>query len=86
MLASKDYMNQILGNITDFQSHIVLICLGSVIIFVVSVLKENKIDVYGEIQKKNIAVRWLAYYIPLILVILSLSFSEGDTGFMYAQY
>lgn len=86
MLASKDFMNQILGNISDFQSHIVLITLGSLIIFVVSVLKENKIDVYGEIQKKNIAIRWLAYYIPLILVILSLSFSEGDAGFMYAQY
>ncbi len=86
MLASKNYMNQILGNISDFQSHIVLIALGSLIIFVVSLLKENKIDVYAEIQKKNIAIRWLAYYIPLILVILSLSFSDGDTGFMYAQY
>ena len=86
MLASKDYMNQILGNISDFQSHMVLITLGSLIIFVVSLLKENKIDVYGEIQKKNIAVRWIAYYVPLILIILSLSFSAGDTGFMYAQY
>ncbi len=86
MLTSKDYVNQILGNISDFQSHIVLIMLGSLIIFVISVLKENKIDVYGEIQKKNIAVRWLAYYIPMILIILSLSFSAGDTGFMYAQY
>lgn len=86
MLASKDYMNQILGNISDFQSHIILIILGSFIVFVVSLLKENKVDVYGEIQKKNIAIRWLAYYIPLILVILSLSFSAGDTGFMYAQY
>ena len=86
MLASKDYMNQILGNISDFQSHIVLISLGTLIIFVVSVLKENKVDVYAAIQKKNIAVRWLAYYVPLILVILSLSFSAGDAGFMYAQY
>lgn len=86
MLICKDYVNQILGNISDFQSHIVLITLDSLIIFVVSVLKENKIDVYGEIQKKNIAIRWLSYYIPLILIILSLSFSAGDTGFMYAQY
>ena len=86
MLASKDFMNQILGNISDFQSHIVLITLGSIIIFVISVLKENKIDVYGEIQKKNIIVRWGAYYILLTLVILSLSFNSGDTGFMYAQY
>ena len=86
MLASKDFMNQILGNIPDFQSHIVLIMLGTLIIFAVSVLKENKIDVYAEIQKKNIALRWLSYYIPMILVILSLSFSDGDAGFMYAQY
>lgn len=85
-LASKDYMNQILGNITDFQSHIVLIVLGSFIIFVVSVFKENKIDVYATIQKKNNVVRWLSYYVPLILIILALSFSAGDTGFMYAQY
>lgn len=86
MLASKDYVNQILGNISDFQSHIVLITLGSLIIFIVSLLKENKIDVYESIQKKNIAFRWAAYYVPLILIILSLSFSEGDAGFMYAQY
>lgn len=86
MLVSKEYMNQILGNISDFQSHIFLITLGTLIIFVVSLLKENKIDVYKAIQKKNIAFRWAAYYIPLILVILSFTFSEGDAGFMYAQY
>lgn len=86
MLASKDFMNQIFGKISDFQSHIVLIALGSMIIFVVSLLKENKIDVYASIQKKNIVLRWLAYYVPLILIILSLSFSAGDAGFMYAQY
>lgn len=86
MLASKDYMNQILGNISDFQSHILLITLGSLIIFAVSLMKENKIDVYASIQKKNIVFRWAMYYIPLILVILSFTFSEGDAGFMYAQY
>lgn len=86
VLASKDYMNQILGNISDFQSHIVLIALGCMIVFVVSLLKENKVDVYASIQKKNIAVRWLCYYVPLLLIILSFSFSAGDAGFMYAQY
>ncbi|WP_202799344.1 MBOAT family protein [Treponema sp. JC4] len=86
LLASKNFMNQIFGNITDFQSHIVLVVLGSLIIFVISILKENKIDVYKSIQNKNIIFRWAAYYIPLILIILSLSFSFGDTGFMYAQY
>jgi hypothetical protein len=79
-------MNQILGNISDFQSHIVLIALGCMIVFVVSLLKENKVDVYASIQKRNIAVRWLCYYVPLLLIILSFSFSAGDAGFMYAQY
>ena len=86
LLASKDYMNQILGNISDFQSHIMLVFIGSCIIFVVSILKERKIDVYKAIQNRNIAIRWLAYYIPMVLIILSLSFSSGDVGFMYAQY
>ncbi len=47
MLASKDFMNQIFRKIADFQSHIVLIALGSLIIFVVSLFKENKVDVYA---------------------------------------
>lgn len=63
-----------------------LIALGCMIVFVVSLLKENKVDVYASIQKKNIAVRWLCYYVPLLLIILSFSFSAGDAGFMYAQY
>lgn len=86
VLASKEYMNLILGNISNFQSHIMLVLYGSIIILVVSLLRENKVDVYKAIQKKNIAFRWAAYYVPLILVLLSLSFTSGDTGFMYAQY
>ena len=86
ILASKSNMNQILGNISDFQSHFVLIFLASITVFTVSLLKENNIDVYAALQKKNIFVRWLSYLIPMILVTLSFSFSAGDAGFMYAQY
>jgi len=86
MLLKKDTMNLILGNLSDWESHVVLIALGSITMFVVSVLKENNVDVYASIQKKNIAIRWAAYYAMLILIIISFSFSAGDTGFMYAQY
>lgn len=85
-LLSKTYLNQILGSISDFQSHIMLVFIACAIVFAVSVFKENKVDVYASIQKKNIVLRWFAYYIPLALVILSLSFTSGDSGFMYAQY
>ncbi len=86
ILASKSYLRDILGSISNFESHVILVFIGSAIIFAVSLLKENKIDVYKAIQKKNIAVRWGAYYLLLILVILSFTFSSGDAGFMYAQY
>ena len=83
---TRDYFVEIFGHITDIQSQIILVFIGCAITFVVSVLQENKIDVYTAIQKKNIAFRWVCYYVPLILIILSFSFSAGDTGFMYAQY
>ena len=75
-----------MGPISNFESHIILVFIGTFIIFVVSLLRENKIDVYAAIQKKNIAFRWGAYYVLLIIIILSFTFSSGDAGFMYAQY
>ena len=86
ILASQSYMRDIMGRISNFESQIICVAMGCIIMFIVSIMKENKIDVYASIQKKNIAVRWLAYYIPLILIILSFTFSAGDAGFMYAQY
>ena len=86
LLLNRDYLITIFGHISYFESQIILVTVSTIIVFVVSVYKENKIDVYKEIQKKNIALRWLAYYIPLILVILSFSFASGDSGFMYAQF
>ena len=86
LLLNRDYMVSVFGHISHFQSQIVLIAAGTIILFTVSVLKERNIDVYREIQKRNIAVRWLSYYVLLALVILSFSFSTGDSGFMYAQY
>lgn len=86
LLASKEYLRAFLGPISNFESHIILVFIGAFIIFVVSLLKENKIDVYTAIQKKNIAFRWGAYYVLLIIIILSFTFSSGDAGFMYAQY
>ena len=49
-------------------------------------LLEQLINNLDDNQKKNIAIRWAAYYAMLILIIISFSFSAGDTGFMYAQY
>lgn len=86
VLFNRDYLIQIFGHISYFESQILLVIIGTAIVFAVSILKENKVDVYKKIQEKNIAVRWMAYYLLLALIILSFSFSNGQTGFMYAQY
>ena len=86
LLVSKTYLRDIMGKISNFESQIICVAIGCLIMLVVSVLKENKVDVYAAIQKKNIAVRWLTYYVMLALIILSFTFSAGDAGFMYAQY
>ena len=86
MLLKKDTMNIILGNLSDWESHVILIALGTAAMFAVSIFKENGVDVYAALQKRNIAVRWGAYYAMLALIIISFSFSAGDAGFMYAQY
>lgn len=68
------------------ESKLTLVAAGCMIIFIVSVLKEKNCDVYASLQRKNIAVRWGAYYLLAILVILSLTFAPGTQGFMYAYY
>lgn len=83
---SESYLKSVFGSFRDVESQIVLIFAASVIVFVVSVLKERKVDVWAGIKKRNIALRWAAYYVPLLLVVLSLSFASGNTVFMYAQY
>ncbi len=83
---SKAYLKDIFGSFRDVESQLVLIFLAGAVMLAVSVLRERKIDVYAEIRRRNIAVRWAAYYVPLLLVILSMSFSPGNPVFMYAQY
>ena len=85
-LMNRQYLIQIFGHISNFESQIVLVIIGSAIVFAVSLLKENKVDVYAKIQKKNIVLRWMSYYVLMALIILSFSFASGETGFMYAQY
>lgn len=74
---------RIIGNNFCSEERLVI---SIIIVFVTSVLKEKNVDVYAAIQKKGIAFRWSAYYVMLILVILSMSFSPGNAVFMYAQY
>jgi len=85
-LFSVSSLSQMFGQVATINSQLMLVLIGCITVFVISILKENKIDVYEKIQSKNIAFRWLFYYVPIILVMISFTFSEADSEFMYAQY
>lgn len=86
ILGNRAYLKDIFGSSRDTESQFTLIFICCIIVFIISVLKERGHDVYANIQKKNIAIRWGTYYVLLILVILSTSFAPGNPVFMYAQY
>ncbi|WP_407400799.1 MBOAT family O-acyltransferase, partial [Treponema sp.] len=86
ILLEKDYLKSIYGSLGTFMAEVNLIFISSIIVLVISILRENKIDVYEAIQQKNIAIRWGTYYLLMILIILSMSYAPGTQTFMYAQY
>ena len=65
---------------------ILVIAIGCIIIFIVSVLKERGVDVAGRIRSANFAVRILVYVIILMLLPLVGQAPLSSGGFIYAQF
>ena len=60
--------------------------IGCLIIFVVSVLRERKVDVAGEILKLNVVARFAIYTFVLVLTIGSFAYAPSAGGFIYANF
>lgn len=86
VLKSRSYLKSIFGSFRNVESELVLICTAGMIVFATSLLREKKDSIYPAIQSKNIAVRWAAYYVPMLLILLAQSYAPGTPLFMYAQY
>ena len=56
---------------------LVLVIVVVIVITIISVLKENKIDIRREIANKPIAVRWAIYYLLIIAIILFGTYGIG---------
>ena len=65
---------------------ILVIAIGCIIVFIVSVLKERGVDVAGRIRSANFAVRILVYVIILMLLPLVGQAPLSSGGFIYAQF
>lgn len=53
----------------DLHDWIILIA-ALIIVFVIEHLQFNGVSIYDEIQKKNIVVRWIIYYMIIVLLII----------------
>lgn len=83
---SQSYLKGIFNSFRDIESQLVLITFSLIVLIIASVKRESGLDLWESVKCKNIAIRFAAYYIPLLLIILSFSFSPGNPIFMYAQY
>ena len=84
--AFKPLFLDIIKSIPMGKSKIGLACIGTIIIFIISIFQSRHEDIYAYYKSKNIVIRWGILYLFLILFIISLSFSSGAEAFMYANY
>lgn len=83
---SVPYLKAVFGGFTDIESRLVIITIASILVFVNSVYCENGLDLWARIKRKPLLLRFTAFWAPIILIILSFSFSPGNPVFMYAQF
>ena len=57
-------------------------------IFIISVLKERKIDVLTQLEKQHLIIRWLCYYLLILAIIIFGIYGEGFSpkDFIYGGF
>ncbi len=60
--------------------------ISFIILLIFSILRENNIDVYLWLKMKKRWIRWGLCYAMMMLIMLSLIFSDNPTGFMYEKF
>ena len=66
----------------------IIVGIMTLVIFVISILKERGVDLRESISKKNIAIRWALYYAVVLSIIVFGAYGAGyiPVNPMYAQY
>ena len=64
---------------------LIIVGVGCLIIFIVSLLKEKGMNIRETIAQKNIAVRWIIY-IAFIMFILIYGSTATTSDFIYANF
>lgn len=71
----------------DAKEYAVLLAVtGCIIVFIVSILQENRIDVWQLLYKRPVIVRWSVYMFAIVLILFSCTRIGEAGGFMYANF
>lgn len=60
--------------------------VATLVVLVVSLLKENGVDIYNFLEKKHIVTRWSILFFIAFLFLGSFMFTTSAGGFMYANF
>lgn len=67
------------------QGDFIIVFVGCLIVFIISLLKEKGICIRDAIASKPVVVRWACYY-SLILLVIFLGYTASASGFIYANF
>ena len=65
---------------------VIAFAIAIVILLIVDILKEKKIDPVRALCNRPAIIRWPVLYIILILILMSFTISGSTAGFMYAAF
>ena len=60
--------------------------VACVLVFIVSILEENRISVRDTLYKAPLVVRWMIYIIIILIILFACALNGGTGGFMYANF
>ena len=91
MITDFSFESIINGNILNLGIDIhdfIIVGIATVVIFIISILKERKIDIRQSLAKKNIVIRWTVYYVLILSIIIFGAYGVGyiPVNPMYAQF
>lgn len=66
----------------------IIVAVFTFVIFIISILKENKVNIRQSIANKKLVIRWIIYYALILSVVLFGAYGEGykPVDPMYAQF
>lgn len=63
-----------------------LVAIGTVLVFVHSLIKERGRDPYDELHRLPLVLRWAVYYLAIFMVLISFICVNTTTDFLYAAF